>query len=140
VVFVAFLSGLAGQALSEAAAQRPASSAVIADRDGEAEVRLHEGLLAYQQRDLRAAEASFRGVLERYPDDTEARYFLGLIFAETDRDTEALAAFNRVLASDAEFAPAQAARAAALIRAGQYDQPARTSTCWIGRSGTGRQC
>lgn len=64
---------------------------------------LAQGRSAFERQEWGAAIGAFKAVLEVDPKQPEAHSYMGLILAQAGHVDEALAAFDRVLESDADF-------------------------------------
>ncbi len=57
------------------------------------------------QRDFQAADSLLRELIERFPDEKEARYQLGVFYDATDRDDEAISIIEEAVTLDPYYAP-----------------------------------
>jgi len=77
---------------------------------------LSQGRVAYQQKELRAAIAAFKGALEIDPNQPEALSYMGWILTQAGHADDALIAFNRALLSDPNFPDALLGKGMLLYR------------------------
>ncbi len=70
-------------------------------------------------------------IAEMSPDDPLAHYAVGLELNTLERWTDAVAAFDRALATDADYSAAYFHKAKALIKAGRGDDARQTLTTGI---------
>lgn len=90
-------------------------------RSGESQVRFEQGRLYYHNGQFSDAEIALRRCIAADSRDAQAFYYLGLSLTGQERPTDAIGAFNTALGLDPNLIEARAGRAAAMIRAKQYD-------------------
>lgn len=63
---------------------------------------LNLGITAYNAGDIDSAQEKFEAVVDAYPDNANAQYYLGLVLMGKVQNAEAIAAFEKMLALDPE--------------------------------------
>ncbi len=87
--------------------------------------RMGQGLVAMKKNRLAEAEAAFRELTERMPDNASLLSLLGSVLSKEDRKAEAIDTFRRVLELDPDDADAQGNLGDLYARAGDHDAALR---------------
>jgi tetratricopeptide (TPR) repeat protein len=98
--------GMLGNVVGQEALQAFQNADTYKDRATERDRYMIEAMFAANlQGDLPAADSLLRELIERYPEEKEARYQLGLFLDVTDRDEEAIAIIGEAVTLDPYYAP-----------------------------------
>jgi tetratricopeptide (TPR) repeat protein len=98
--------GMLGNVVGQEALQAFQNADTHKDNATERDRYMIEAMFAANlQGDLPAADSLLRELIDRYPEEKEARYQLGLFLDVTDRDDEAIAIIGEAVTLDPYYAP-----------------------------------
>jgi tetratricopeptide (TPR) repeat protein len=100
------LSEFSGAGNIAEASQAMAQAERFIDRTSERDRLMIEGMMAFIRFDPVTAEEKLQQLIARYPDDKEARTWLGILYAQTDRQDDRIRVLEEIIRLDPFYAPA----------------------------------
>lgn len=89
-------------------------------------VAFHQAVNAHKQGNLAAAEDGYKSVLAARPEEIEARYLLGALLVQSERDEEAIPHLEKYIRRHPSHGPALNALGSALAKTGQHENAIST--------------
>jgi tetratricopeptide (TPR) repeat protein/uncharacterized membrane protein YidH (DUF202 family) len=99
------LADFQGGNIADAAASMARAERYI-DRTSERDRLMIQGIMSFIRFDASGAERVLNQLIARYPDDKEARTWLAMLYAQTDRQEDRAAVLREILRLDPYYAPA----------------------------------
>ena len=111
------LAEFQGGNIAEASAAMARAERYI-DRTSERDRLMIQGIMSFTRFDAEGTERNLNQLIARYPDDKEARTWLAILYAQTDRQEDRLEVLREIVRLDPFYAPAYNELAYSAARAG----------------------